>query len=388
MGQNSYSRYIIIFLSYYIGIYFNEAIEEYNFQVNESKILRPLLYKSDEIAFLYSQMDGIALLPITNYDKYGQHTSLYRPKCYDCREDIRNLMIKLTEQEIAAQKSRIFTVNEELEEPENEYSNYLNNTYNIKLDGIIFINDNQAIKEFERRGGNFSDLNNKNIFFSNIKREAKNSINLKTLDEKIKENPDNEFLYAAKGRIYLKNKDYDRAIEEFKIAINKSDTVNPYYLLLANAYLEKGDINNAIENYNKIIDLYPYSFNIMAKTAQLYMKTEDYNNAVKMYKRIIEIFPYVPYNNFKTYYNDIALAEYKLKHYEQAIDYLNTAEQINPHDVNYLLRACSKININNFDNAKNDIEKAKQYSNDEFLDENSLKEIDEICINNQRCNVF
>lgn len=75
-------------------------------------------------------------------------------------------------------------------------------------------------------------------------------------------------LYNNLGLVYLKQKNFDKAISCFKLYFIKSKDPMVYYNL-AKTYKEIGNYDLAIENYNKILEYVPFNSSIKKKIKEL-----------------------------------------------------------------------------------------------------------------------
>lgn len=358
-----FSLYSIIFLN------FNEIKYEYKYQQIYAEDIRETAYITDKISLLYNKYDGIALLPISAYEKYASFLFLYRPRCYDADSFILGKMVNIINEELNAKKSRVFSYLIEDENYfDNDYLSYLYYTYGIKLEGIIFVDDEVALKEFERRGGTFTKEELKKTNFSYLKKKFKQELSLKELNALIKNNENKNYLYAARGRYYNSDEKYEKAITDYTKSINLSDSnyYNQYLLLRAESYFGKNDYDKAIKDYSDFIKNSPYSIEIRKRLANTYIENSQKVEALEQYKELAEIFPY--YNELgtkKTFYNDMANLYYEIQDYQKVIECINEDEVLNGYNVNYKLRALAKMRLNDYKSAYADILKAEKYNIDE-----------------------
>ena len=351
-------------ISYMIASNFQEIIREYNLQVNEIKDLRPSIYKADKMALTYYALDGIAILPISFYEKYSQHTSIFRPRCLDSHEDIRNMAKALSKKEVQKGETRVFThLKDDDDSADIDYLYYLELAYGIKLDGVKFVDDKLAYEEFAKRKGTFEDKEMKKLSFTHLKRNLKTQKALvqNSVDEK------SSYMYVEKCRYNLTNADYDAAIQNCTNAINlgiknNEKFYNLYYAYRAEAYNKKGDIDSAIKDYEILMQkeyFYPKAMQILA---DLYEEKGGYDKSIKLYERIESIFPFVADSGTaRTYYNKLADLAYKKQDYKGVINYVNEAEKYNENEANYMLRASANRKLGNITAAKNDLELAKEF---------------------------
>ncbi len=139
-----------ILLYLLICINYQELNREYKTERETINDIRRIIYMSDKMTSLYESLDGIALLPISWYHKYSTYKFIFRPRCYDAEKRIKNEMKDIINNEFNEKKSRLYT-----EAEENDYLLYLYYTYKYNPEGIIWVDDNTAFSEFEKRGGYF-----------------------------------------------------------------------------------------------------------------------------------------------------------------------------------------------------------------------------------------
>ncbi len=360
----SYIVYSVLVLMLYTVIFVNivEIKKEWSFQQINSKDLRKTVYITDKMSILYNKLDGIAILPISSYKKYSSAFFIYRPRCYDADAVIREKMKRIVDKEIALKKTRLFVLYSQDGEynADNDYLYYLYYTYGIRLEGVIFVDDNVAFKEFRKRGGVFSDKELKKTDFTFLKNKYNTKYSLDELNNLIKENRLAPFLYAARGRYYYSEGEYEKAVNDYSNAIILSKTLknyyNQYFILRAQSYIEQKDYKKAALDYERFINTSPFSIEFRKKLANIYAKNELYDKAIEQYNKIIEIFPY--YNELgtkKTFYEDLALIYYKQGNFKEVINSINMDEKLFASRVNYKLRFMAKIKNNDLEGAYNDL---------------------------------
>jgi tetratricopeptide (TPR) repeat protein len=127
------------------------------------------------------------------------------------------------------------------------------------------------------------------------------------------------------GMAYADQRNYDKAIEMYRRAIDL-DASNPVaYHNLANAYYGIGEINLAIENYHIAISLDPkfaFSYNALAK---LYLENKNYEEARKVLEH------YLDYSDSKIDILELlAQIAAEQKDFRAALSYLEKAAAIDP----------------------------------------------------------
>ena len=148
----------------------------------------------------------------------------------------------------------------------------------------------------------------------------------KAADKALEYNPDNIELYQYIAPAYNQTKQYDKAIETYKLALEKADTTN-FELLsnlvsgLGDAYFSKGDTILAFAQYEKAIDYNPG--NIMAMNNYAYFLAESNRDLDKAERMSALSIKYDPEN--PTYLDTYAWIFFKKGEYGLALTYIKSA---------------------------------------------------------------
>src|SRR5690242_3611675 len=108
------------------------------------------------------------------------------------------------------------------------------------------------------------------------------------LDEAIREERDDAFLYFFRGLCYAGKKDYDKAISDYDSAIRLEGTDALYYLQRGNAYRDKREYDRAIADHTEAIRLESDSPGGYTARALDYEKLRQFNNALEDHERAIK----------------------------------------------------------------------------------------------------
>ncbi|MBR1419800.1 MAG: tetratricopeptide repeat protein [Selenomonadaceae bacterium] len=114
---------------------------------------------------------------------------------------------------------------------------------------------------------------------------------IEKLTRKIEE--EHEFWdYANRGYLYMKKRDYNRAISDFTICIEMTDDTT-YYCDRGETYLARGDFDLAIEDFSYVIDVFEVSYEEFLEShegrAKAYQSIGKFDLAAKDLKRVDEI---------------------------------------------------------------------------------------------------
>ncbi len=116
------------------------------------------------------------------------------------------------------------------------------------------------------------------------------------------------------------------------------------YFKIAKELSVSGNHEEAIENYSKAIELDPKFEKAYSERALAYEETGDFSNAAEDYKMLTELLP----NEYEWYYK-AAKNQYKLNKYNPAIQFLNSASQLESSDYKIVeLKTKCYIGANNF----------------------------------------
>jgi len=91
------------------------------------------------------------------------------------------------------------------------------------------------------------------------------------------------------GRAYTKNKDYMKAIEALKRAIEIGPKFIEAWNVLGAIYFGKKDYSKAINTFQHLLKLKPKNHIVWYNLGRVYVKNGDYNNAIDALKQAIEI---------------------------------------------------------------------------------------------------
>jgi len=133
--------------------------------------------------------------------------------------------------------------------------------------------------------------------------------------------PDPSFIVFQLGKEDFQEKIYDRAIENFKKAIEFNPEFEEAYYNLGASYYYSGDIENAIINFNKAIELDPNYEKAYYSLGLLYFAEKDNDKSIYNFKHSLALNPANPNNNF-----DLAVSFIEKFREKEASGFLTTAD--------------------------------------------------------------
>jgi len=134
-------------------------------------------------------------------------------------------------------------------------------------------------------------------------------------------------VHISLGIIYHGTGKIDRAIEEFKLAVELRPASDDAFRWLGRCYTRKGDPERAIGCFEKAIEIRPGYWDNYNKLGECHYTFGRYREAAEQYRRIIEIQP----DNFQGYSN-LGSMYYLLGLFEDAAAMYRRAIEINPNE--------------------------------------------------------
>jgi len=160
--------------------------------------------------------------------------------------------------------------------------------------------------------------------------------------------------YYQQGNDYYEKGDYERAIEDYNMAILLSPVFSEAYFNRALSYYQLKNFDKAVGDYSKASELDPKNPIIYNNRGDAYYRKQDYSSAIKDYDKSILLNP----DYLKAFYNR-GLSYASLEDYEKAIeDFTKVLELKNDFAEAYHLRGLAYEYNGMLDKAVEDYEKA------------------------------
>jgi tetratricopeptide (TPR) repeat protein len=109
--------------------------------------------------------------------------------------------------------------------------------------------------------------------------KALNSPELKAINQKILQDPNNADLYNERAKIYLALKQNEDAVSDAKRAIRIDSTKAEYYLTEADIFFAANETRNSKEALELIVKKFPNNTEGLLKLGELYYLVKQYDNA-------------------------------------------------------------------------------------------------------------
>jgi len=166
--------------------------------------------------------------------------------------------------------------------------------------------------------------------------------------------------YYQQGNDYYEKGNYDKAIENYNMAILLNPIFSEAYFNRALSYYQLKNFEKSIADYTKSTELDPQNPIIYNNRGDAYYRKQDFNSAIKDYDRAIQLNP----NYLKAFYNR-GLSYASMEEYEKAVeDFTKVVELKADFAEAYHLRGLAYEYAGSMDNAVADYEKALELNPD------------------------
>lgn len=171
-----------------------------------------------------------------------------------------------------------------------------------------------------------------------------------------KPNPVDAKTYYKLGNDYYEKGEYEKAIENYNMAILLNPIFSEAYFNRALSYYQLKNFEKSIADYSKSSELDPNNPIIYNNRGDAYYRKQDFNNAIKDYDKAISLNP----DYLKAFYNR-GLSYASNEDYEKAVEDFSKVVQLKPDFAEaYHLRGLAFEYAGSIDSAITDYEKAVQ----------------------------
>ncbi len=116
-----------------------------------------------------------------------------------------------------------------------------------------------------------------------------NSPELKAINQKILENPNDATLYNERAKLYLSLKQMEDAINDAKRSIRIDSSNAAFYLTEADVFFAANETRNAKETLEKIVRKFPENTDGLLKLGELYYFVKQYENAFAAINKALKL---------------------------------------------------------------------------------------------------
>ena len=170
-----------------------------------------------------------------------------------------------------------------------------------------------------------------------------------------------EKTFSLRVLAYLKIKDFDKAVVDYKKLIDLNPTDLTYYVGIGYAYSELNDFKNCYMFLDKGFNVNPKDKYLLYNIARYHNIGKDYNEAIKYANIALELKLEPEWRSFVLIERSKSYTNQNI--YENALKDCNESISLSPkNNLAYYYRALSNIGLNKFETVCADLEKAKNYA--------------------------
>jgi protein O-mannosyl-transferase len=162
------------------------------------------------------------------------------------------------------------------------------------------------------------------------------------------------FAYNNRGVIFMNEKKFDKAIDDFSKAIQLNPNFIQAYQNRGIIYMNQNKYDLALSDINKTLENNPKDFNALNNRGTIYLNEKRNEEALNDFSKAIEIAP----NYYQAYFNR-GTVYYRVQKFDEAISDLTTAITLNPDFADtYYARGWARFNKGDKADACTDIKQA------------------------------
>ncbi len=147
---------------------------------------------------------------------------------------------------------------------------------------------------------------------------------LEKANQQLAENDDKASAYVYRGLVYFSQKDFAKAAEDFKSALEVDSELSAAWLNLALTYEKLNQIDEAISAYDEFLKLDPKSELGHYNRGHLKLSQNKFDEAIEDFHRTLEI-----EDRFVDAHNEIAIAYFRQQKYLEALKEIQFAAKVN-----------------------------------------------------------
>ncbi len=160
--------------------------------------------------------------------------------------------------------------------------------------------------------------------------------------------------YYHRGNAYYEKNDFDKAIENYNMAIVLNPNFSEAYFNRGLCYYNKKEFEKSISDYNRAAELDPRNAVIFNNRGDAFYRKQDFEKAIVDYDKAVSLNP----RYLKAYYNR-GLAYACQQDYERAVEDFNKVIELNPNFAEaYHIRGLAFDYMGNYEKAVADYDKA------------------------------
>jgi len=206
----------------------------------------------------------------------------------------------------------------------------------LKISGIknpmqrIVLKKAANIKDIEKENPKMLYLKGEELYKQAEYRKA-----LIVFKEFLKKQPKLYKIRVNIGNCYIKLKEFEKAIPEFKLVLEKLKQENSdlkgnkiaasIYASFGELYMDKNELEKAKEYFEKSIDIDPSSYTLSYNVAEIFFDSNKIEEAIKYYNLCIKVKP-----DWQKPYIKLAYCYINKGETKKAINYLNEFIKLNP----------------------------------------------------------
>ncbi len=212
------------------------------------------------------------------------------------------------------------------------YNAYFYSQYKHSMPSVIFVNDNVAYDELEKRLDFFSldfNLKSDTLFpFTNLRNISKNTISKNQIIQYENIYQNNPLITKYKAFTHFADDDLEMAESLYLEYINKNPFDIDSYIKLKEIYKRINDRKNYFKMCKKLVELDSMNVFFLYDLLLFYFDNNDYTNSLKIIEMMIELHP-----DFSSNYLNRAILYNKLGEVDLVEDSIKKAKECNLNSV-------------------------------------------------------